>query len=198
MHVFIDFDYTLCNTNLVKAAIRALPSVYGWDGDRFLAAEQAVTDRGHYSLRAHLLEYGIPVGECAEIERVFFLHAPTWLYPDSIAFLKANAHHQFFVLSLGEPGFQHAKIMASGISTYIAGIDCVAEHKDVVIEEAIVEGAKEIVFVDDRPLHLDAVMRRFPHVTCVRMSRPESPYVSEISLYTTKTVHDLSWSVDGV
>lgn len=198
MRVFIDFDYTLCNTDVVKADIRALPSVYGWDADRFFAAERAVTDRGHYSLRAHLLEYGISEAERSEIEHTFLLRAPTWLYPDSIPFLQANAEHQFFVLSLGEPGFQHAKIIASGVSSYISGIDCVAEHKDIVIEEAIVEGATQIMFIDDRPVHLDVVAQRFPHITCVRMSRPESPYLSEISAYTMKTVHDLSWSVDGV
>lgn len=195
MRVFIDFDYTVCNTQKVKADIRALPNVYGWDVDRFLLSQQRVLERGHYSLRAHLVEYGCSPAECAAVERDFFSDGSRWLYSDAIDFLERNAEHELYILSYGDVAFQRAKIEASGVAALVSDVICVAESKVSGIAE-IISADEVFVVIDDRAKHLDDIAESYPNARCVRMLRPESPYLSEVVQAAVVLVQDLSFAIN--
>lgn len=197
MRVFIDFDYTLCNTVLLKEDIAAVAQAHAVELISLPESRETYNRIGHYTLRKHLELSQCPVDRIVAIEADFFSRASRWLYSDAIEFFTRNAHHDISILSYGDVDFQQRKIESSGIAHYAQHVLCTPDTKVETLKK-YVQKNEPFIIIDDRAYHLNAVHEAFLQAQCVRILRTESPYLNEISTYAMKSVNDLSWSVDGV
>lgn len=197
MRIFVDFDYTLCNTALLKESIFSVAHKHGVSLVPLPESRETFERIGHYTLRKHLELSHCPSDSVEEIEQDFFAHASQWLYADAADFFQRNSQHIITVLSYGDVDFQRRKIESSGIAELAHGVICTPGTK-VEALRAHLQSSEPFVIIDDRATHLNAVCAVFPQARPVRILRAESPYHAEIATCTPYTTHDLLFQVDAL
>lgn len=197
MRIFIDFDYTLCNTLVLKKDIKEVFRAHGVDAIDLPESRDTYNRIGHYTVRKHLELSHCPQELIPVIENDFFSRATQWLYPDSAEFFARNANHDISILSYGDVDFQQRKIESSGLSVRAAAVICTADSKVEALKKHVAHD-EAFMIIDDRAHHLNAVCEAFPQAKAVRILRKESPYLSEISTCAVTLVDDLLFAVDQV
>ncbi|MCW1929888.1 MAG: hypothetical protein KIH62_001065 [Candidatus Kerfeldbacteria bacterium] len=197
MRIFVDFDYTLCNTVLLKEDVVTVAREHGVELVDLPESRETYNLIGHYTLRKHLERSQCPEEKIAAIEKDFFTRAPQWLYPDAVDFFQHSTKHQISVLSYGDVNFQQRKIEASGIAQLAHEVICTPDTKADALKKVLPANA-EFMLIDDRAKHLNEVCEAFPNAKAVRIMRKESPYLAEITTCAVSLVDDLLFQVDQV
>ena len=174
-HYVLDFDGTLFNVQMLWE--RWLDELVACDVDR----EEAI-DKGNqlfgegFSLRDHGQQMGIEAGELDELvsgfEEYVQAEALTMLYPDVIPFLQER-DATFTLLTFGDHDFQHFKIEAAGLDEFIEDIRIARpeRRKPLQLKELCKATDDEVIFIDDNPRELAAVLDDGVPATVIRMMR---------------------------
>ncbi len=174
-HYVLDFDGTLFNVGMLWD--RWLDELEACDVDR----EDAI-DKGNqlfgegFTLREHGQQMGIEADELDELvsgfEEYIQAEALTMLYPDVVPFLQER-DATFTLLTFGDHDFQHFKIEAAGLDEFIEDIRIARpeRRKPIQLKELCESTDDEVIFIDDNPRELAAVLDDGLPVTVVRMMR---------------------------
>lgn len=204
MHIFIDFDYTLFDTQAMRLALSAALSDFGVTAAEFKAAENRVTASGAlYSLQAHMHELadsGVDVATLQQAAEEVLQDTSRFLYSDAAAFMQRHEGVPLTILSFGNEEWQRVKIEHSGLLRDGVDIQPTSLPKVQYIQEwAAGQGARineqTAVFINDRGNEIDALHNAVEGVVSIWVRRPGTPYEQEPCASATYTVTDLSFDL---
>jgi hypothetical protein len=198
MHLLIDFDYTLFNTEAMRRACIAALRPCGITEQQYRAAETELKAKKMYDSTQHLdmLASGqsrLLIGEV--IDRVLS-HTEEFLFPDASAFLQRHQHHTITILSFGFPAWQERKINASSLEEMVDAIIVTNQPKADMLERW--KDDSELVLLNDRGSEIDAMKQLRPDLSAVWVRRPATPYQHERCDRADAEVHDLSFSIEDI
>lgn len=199
MHLIIDFDYTLFDTNRMRAAL--VKTLAPWDVtlDVYMRMEKKCMEHALYDVNAHL-RLLVPK-QMDDARRAFdgvLRHGDRFLYNDSIKFLRRHkkAGHTLTILSFGSHAWQQQKI---------DGADIASLADDVVItdkpKEKIIKGIpkdERLIMLDDRGTVLDVVKKQRPQTFAIWMRRPNAPYRDEPCASYDSMKKNLNFDVEKI
>ena len=124
MHVLVDFDYTLFNTQAMRRRLlRKWLMFAGVSVSGYQAAEQRAikNNKGCYTLEGHVTELFQPADRARALSdaRLALQDLTSCVYPDALVFLQQHQSVHISLLTFGNPQWQHQKIQASGVLQYI-------------------------------------------------------------------------------
>ncbi len=185
MHFVLDFDHTIYDTgSLWDFWVELLGSV---QIDKKTANEKGEEIFGSvFTLQKHLellkIEEDVAKRLVDSFRELTLQKSPELIYKDAIPFVNSNKDlHSFSILTFGDFSYQHEKIEACGISSYIDNILIAGPEKFKIehLKNLILESGSSIVFVDDNPRELTAVSDSGLPITLYRMIRPNSRHGEE-------------------
>lgn len=181
----IDFDDTLLNTEALKDALASSLDVSRTQWD---AAYQAyVADNGSFDPEGFL------EGVAAD-QRIAFAAVlrkmQMFLYPDSLAFLKAALTEQWrvVILTQGDKQWQTTKLKSVQFPVGVE-IRVTATDKTAIVSEYLTD---RTVIIDDRASVIDAVKQLHPQVHTYWMRRPAGAHRTPESKLCDNMIEDLS------
>ncbi len=177
-HYVLDFDGTLFDVESLW--VQWLDLLEGLDIDRGEADDEGrqLFDEG-FTCRLHAERMGIDGATVDEIVSQFEEHtqaeALTMVYEDVMPFIERK-DADFSILTFGDSSYQHFKLDASGISDVVDDIRIARpeRRKSVHLKELCAETDAQIIFIDDNPNELTAVIESGLPVIPVRMMRKGS------------------------
>ncbi len=194
-----DFDYTLFDTNAMRAAFQmALQEHCGTTVEEYQAAEKQITAEGKlYSLDAHLFalfpgsderEQGRAVAESIVAKMA------DWLYPDVLPALKKlhTNQNQLTLLSFGNRKWQALKIAHVELTEFFDTVELVEGSKTEPVHLFEAETGGKIICINDRATEINELYGVFPHVDYVWMQRPDTPYNNTPPTAPHRAISDLS------
>lgn len=181
--VIIDFDHTLFDADDFKVALASSLRQFGVTDEIFWGtyrhARDLVGKELTYSFEKHveLIKQRVKIDEVAALQalREILSRSEEFLFPDAKDFLGRliSLGIPTVLLTRGNPEFQRAKIMASGIDKLVNEVIVSDKRKEEEVKK-IIEGMRGIIFsVDD---HLDetlAIIDANPKVTPILKRRPD-------------------------
>lgn len=170
MHIIIDFDYTLFDTQCMRGK---LATAMGVSAQQFRAAEQELKDRGQlYSPEACVEVLGVEM----ELFTSGMKGAHECVYPDVPAFLEKHANAKITILTFGNVAWQEQKMSAANI----VGVDnLIATDGDKAELARQWAGEDDIVIVNDRGSEIDALATVLATARYVWVRREGAPYRDE-------------------
>lgn len=183
MHIIIDFDYTIFDTQCMRGK---LATAMGVSVQQFAKAEQELKDRGElYSPQAHVEVLGVPM----DLFTSGMQSVAECVYSDVPVFLQKHASAKITILTFGNVAWQEQKMSAAGI----VGVDnSIATDGDKAELARQWVGEDAIVIVNDRGSEIDALAKVLPHARYVWVRREGTPYVDEPCEIDTIQVTHLS------
>jgi len=178
---FLDFDHTLFNTDqFFHLDVRAAFLRFGIDATDWELSYSAVWPAG-YSLDKHAEEVSrrsgrlIPLEEMKQVLRNSFSDLRRYVFPDVMPFLdqaKKNSA-RLYLLSFGNPEWQHYKVAASGLEgyfndTFFTGVQ---GGKAGLIEEQAKRAEQRTAVVDNDPTELDLIKDFVPEARTYWINR---------------------------
>ena len=169
----LDFDHTLFDTDRFFYVDLLSKLLYLGIEKKFHETYEGVRKTG-YSFEKHLKEIGRGVGSPQLVSRVrkaldnSFNDLRRYLFSDAIPFIeriKSDPRAKLFLVSRGDSGWQLHKINKSGLGKYFDKIFIVEREnvKSGVLKKYI-NRFDEINFVDNNPLELDEIKKKYPSV----------------------------------
>ena len=194
-----DFDYTLFDTNAMRAALQArLQAVCGTTIEEYQAAEKRSTEHGTlYSLEAHIAEL-YPEHDDREKGRAVaedvVLHMADWIYPDVLPALQKlqAAGSRLILLSFGNRDWQMTKISHSGVQNLLDEVELVEGSKTEPVHLLEADNGEKMICVNDRATETDELHGVPPHVDYVWIQRPDTPYNNTPPTAPHRAISDLS------
>ena len=177
---FIDFDHTLFDTDRFFR-VDFKDFLLGWGIDEELWDKSyKVTRNMGYALEKHILEaqklgdLDLNIQKFKDILEKEFSDLSKYLYPDVIEFLKKakRSGATLYLLSFGDPSWQHYKVKSSGIANYFA--EKFYQTKEGTKADKILEFRDkfgEIIYIDDREQEIDLVKKKIPEVKTYLIDR---------------------------
>jgi hypothetical protein len=170
MHIILDFDYTIFDTNAMRSRIARLLEV---TEDAFRSAEQEMKDADElYNPYRHAELLGLPEEAIVNVLSV----AQKVVYNDARAFLKKHADDNITLLTFGNVPWQEAKIAAAQLE-HVDTVVATDGDKAEIARQWTTEN--DIVVVNDRGGEIDAMAAVLPDARFVWMRRDGAPYVDE-------------------
>lgn len=203
MQVYIDFDYTLFDTNAMREGF-----IYALDfavtREQFVEAEQALWDKKGvlYTLEKHAEELAkktdkATIGQIEEIMSSKLLdHGFESLYPDAISFLENNKEHDLHIITFGDPEWQREKIKCVGITDLVLDVITTDQPKEQLLSKLSIDGGA--VFLSDRGSEIDAMKQELPNERYIWVHRLDAPYYNESCEYADYEVADLNFIVSDL
>lgn len=200
MHIIIDFDYTLFDTNALRRAVLDALQPFGVNASAYQQAERAAkrSDDAHFTFDAQL-KYMFPdaAERAAAVEAVAPVLTDTSfaLYPDSIAFLKrhAVAGNRITIFSYGHVQWIEQKIAASGAAAFADTVIATDVPKEQRLPQLLQQ--ERTAVLNDRGSEIDAMAAIAPHVDYILIRRPGAPYSDEACVHAAVTYRDLSFTL---
>lgn len=195
MHIIIDFDYTLFDTNAFRNAMADVWSAYGVDRESYARAEEQAKVGGVYDFDRHveLLMSTADAVEARQRAQEVLVHCSQFLYSDALDFLERHAAHSLTLLSFGNPAWQRLKIDNSGISSHFKEIITTDRSKNRDLQPFA--QFPDLVIINDKGSEIDAMATVCPNATFIHVVRPGTPYVEEPCSSASRTETNLSFSV---
>lgn len=180
MHLIIDFDYTLFDTNRMRMAL--VKALAQWDVtlEMFMHTEKKCMEHALYDVNAHL-RLLVPK-QTDDARRAFdggLRHGDRFLYNDSIKFLRRHkkAGHTLTILSFGSYTWQQQKIDGTDIAALADNVVITDKPKEKIMMG--IPKDERLIMLDDRGAVLDAVKKQRPQTFVIWMRRPNAPYRDE-------------------
>ena len=178
---FLDFDHTLFNTDqFFHVDVRAAFLRFGIDATDWELSYSAVWPAG-YSLDKHAEEVSrrsgrlIPLEEMKQVLRNSFSDLRRYVFPDVMPFLQPAKKNsaRLYLLSFGNPEWQHYKVTASGLDGYFNDMffTGVQGGKAGLIEEQAKRAEQRTAVVDNDPTELDLIKDFVPEARTYWMNR---------------------------
>jgi phosphoglycolate phosphatase-like HAD superfamily hydrolase len=178
---FLDFDHTLFNTDqFFHVDVRGAFLRFGIDPMDWELSYSAVWPAG-YSLDKHAEEVSrrsgrvIPLEEMKQVLRNSFSDLRRYVFPDVMPFLQRAKKNRarLYLLSFGNPEWQHYKVAASGLDGYFNDMffTGVQGGKAGLIEEQAKRAQQKTTVVDNDPTELDLIKDFVPEARTYWMDR---------------------------
>ena len=184
--IFIDFDGTVFNTFAFKKDLFAIYKKAGYKEEEIEKTywdeclDYKYSIEGNLKRLANIRKYDEGKID-PEVERVY-AKVPSYLYKDTVPFLKKINHSKYEVnlLSLGDIGFQRLKVDHSGLEKYFDNIYITDKQKwDYLADFLPTESF--FVFIDDRADTVENIGKKFPNSVPLRILRNDfdhdDPYI---------------------
>lgn len=186
MKLIFDFDHTLFRTSKFLEQVCSAYKTHGVNREVFFKTYQesrmGVRDwKPEIQLALLEKEGNIDIAACRNGLGEIMGACRKFLYEDAFPVLEVlRSSHELFLVSHGEDSFQHAKVNASGISSFFQEVIITSDVTKVTPLSSIVDGeGKNSVFIEDNPLALVESKKVFPWLTTVRINRGEGRYAKE-------------------
>lgn len=198
MHLVIDFDYTLFNTEAMRRACMKALSGFGVTEQQYRAAEKELKAKKLYDIERHLdmLVTGQARALVGQAVDGILSHSDEFLYPDSTAFLQRHSQHTLTLLSFGSPAWQERKIAGAHLTNLVDHCIVTNQPKADMLNQWVDES--ELVFLNDRGSELAAMKDIRSDIITVWVKRPATPYATEPCATADVTVTDLSFSIEDI
>ena len=152
MRIFIDFDWTLFNTEMFKKE----------------TGTERVSCIDNPQICFNALSMAGDIGK--------------FLFADTTDFLKSHAHHTLILITFGHKEYQKAKIQRSGILHLFESTIFIDDKlKGDVVKCDTKHAGEKAIFLDDDIIQLTNMRESCPHITSVRMRRKEVNFGSDIT-----------------
>lgn len=177
---FIDFDHTLFDTDrFFRVDFKNFLLERGIDEKLWDRSYKATRDRG-YALEKHIFEaqklgnLDLDIQNLRDILGKEFSDLSKYLYPDVVEFLKKEktSGATLYLLSFGDPSWQHYKVKSSGIANYFDRI--FYQEKEGAKADKILEFRDKfdkIIYIDDREKEINLVKQKIPGVRTYLIDR---------------------------
>lgn len=182
MLAILDLDYTLLDTTAFKRALTASLEPLGVTTDQFFetygVVAHAIPGQHGYSFEAQakLLHEKYGYDEAEGLRRLTSVYEilPSFLYPDSLPFLKflKEKHVPAVLFTWANPEHQEAKVKGLGIGSYLTKVVITSEAKGTADLE-LSEPQGEWVFINDNPNEIRALAARYPEARMIRIKRAD-------------------------
>jgi hypothetical protein len=195
MHLLIDFDYTLFNTEAMRRACIAAVAKCGITEQDYRAAERELKAKKLYDIEHHLdiLATGQTRQVIGEVVAAVLKKTDEFLYPDAVSFLQRHAHHRLTLLSFGVPTWQERKINGAGITDFFNEVVVTNQSKADMLSRW---SKDELIAFNDRGSEIDTMKAIRPTLKAVWVRRPATPHRTEICTRADAEVADLSCTVE--
>lgn len=182
MHLIIDFDYTLFDTERLRTAMKDAALTCGVSAEQFQHAEQVMKTQKRSFTVGRLLD-ALPLSQhdharAQQAVEAVLQDTSIYLYRDSLDFLLRHQDMEITILSAGDPGWQERKIFASGVRDLVASVIATERPKEQVIQELRHDTTP--VFVNDRGSEIDAIKSAHPTCMTVWVQRSNTPYTETV------------------
>ncbi len=197
MHIIIDFDYTLFDTEAMRSALIDVSARHGVTEDTYRETEMQVKKKGGtYNMQAHialLLEDRSARERLAEEWEEALQGAESFLYEDARAFMLLYQEQEVTVLSFGSPEWQRKKIERSGITDLVDDVITTDGPKGDALQRLAVN--EETVIITDRGSEIDEMYGIDQRPRYVLLRREGTPYAEEPCEHATRVWTDLAGSL---
>lgn len=218
MHIIIDFDYTLFDTEHLRRKLIASLQSFGISEEQYRHAERQLKQKQMYTLEAHM-QFLL----CYPLQKVYEIvdDSRDCVYPDAIPFLKKirslttiasdaaesktpdceegfcvggseQQSNRMTLFSLGNPEWQRRKIDGSGLVHFFDDIVLVDTPKELHREKLNIASGSDTLYISDRGSEIDRMKQVFSGLTTVLIRRPGTPYEHEPSLHADHTIQSLN------
>lgn len=198
MHIFIDFDYTLFDTNEMRKGLHSIFAMHGVSEEQFADAERVVKGSGMYTIEAHVAAVSDLVRDTesllAAANRLLQNTAP-YLYSDAVDFMERHSDSHFTILSFGNEDWQRLKIQNSGLVSKNVMVQPTSQPKVDYVQQWCVANAEDAVFINDRGSEIDQIHAQCPSVRTVWIRREGAPYTEEHCAHASEEYTDLSFTL---
>lgn len=198
MHLLIDFDYTLFNTEAMRRACIAAAESCGIVEREYRAAERELKAKKIYDIEHHLdmLSTGQARHLLGEMVGRVLRHTDEFLYPDALSFLQRHSQHRLTILSFGTPSWQERKIHGTGLQDIVNEVVVTNQSKADMLHRW--ESETALVLINDRGSEIDAMKSAHYHLQAVWVRRVATPYRMETCTAADAEVSDLSFSIEDI
>lgn len=191
MHIIIDFDYTLYDTEAMRLAFIDALSEFSISEEMYRSVEKQVKENGTYELEKHIRgmvshhDFDPAYDRLEEILE----DGDQFLYEDAQWFLREYGHEQITVLTFGSPAWQQYKIDASGIGVLVDNIIITDQSKAELMQQW--KDEDNLIIINDRGSEIDAMKQVLPNAQYMWLRREGTPYVDEPSTTADKEITNL-------
>lgn len=169
--IIIDLDHTLLDTTRFKMALAVSLGLTQSEWD--MAYRKFVNDYGMFNPDDFL--QGASQEQKEKFENVV-RRLPTFLYPDSMTFIKkvTQAGHEVVLITFGDKSWQEKKLKALRESletikiVFVSSTEKLEHFKHLVINDT--------VMIDDNAVEIDTIKSRFQGVVVYWVCRPNGKY----------------------
>ncbi|MDD5251822.1 MAG: HAD hydrolase-like protein [Patescibacteria group bacterium] len=185
MTVYFDFDHTLFDTRELRQAIARIFLKGGVTQAAFDETYKELAYGVGYEPSAHAAllagQWRDPAAREQALKEVSELMKSGGCYvfegvTELLKDLKSKGH-RLVILTLGNLGWQHAKIACSGLEDLFDRVEVVPGPGRKAPRLKEISGVDELAtVVDDNPGELQAMMAMRPNFRCVYFHRPVNPY----------------------
>lgn len=193
MHIIIDFDYTLFDTETFRQGLIERLAPWGISDEDFRSTEQEAKGETGYHIQDHLALLLPDAEDRAEAIPVIdsFMEAlDRYLYPDASQFLLKYGHDMVTVLSAGHQEWQELKVQNAGMGAVADDVIIVPGNKEEVMQQW--QGDAGVIVINDRGDEIDAMYTAAPEAVYLHLAREGTPYEETHCAYATATITDLS------
>ncbi len=195
MHIVIDFDNTLFNTDAMRAALLEALEQFGVTKEQYQSTEkELISHQGTYNLEGHLdlMLSGSKREQAGTLADQVLDQADEYLYPDAQHFLQQYNEEQLTILTFGPPEWQQRKIKNAGLDNAVTEvITTLGEKKDIIADMT----ETEVIVIEDKASEIDAMKQARPEYTYIWIRREGTSYYDQPCRFADYEVHDLAFDV---
>lgn len=183
MQIFIDFDYTVFDTNAMRDSLKKNLADFEITAEQYDAAEQAVKEKnGIYRLSDHMeaIAHHHDGKVLLTIAEEMLQDTAPFLYEDVREFVERHLHHELTILSFGDTEWQKMKIHHSGLTEKGMSVEPTDKPKVEYIKQWCADNPEvEAVLINDRGSEIDAIKEVCPQIRTIWIRRKGTPYIDE-------------------
>lgn len=176
--IFIDFDGTLFDTQILKKKLYNLCVGLGFSSDvitqsyRLECADGLFSPDGLVRRLAKIKKIDFQIA--ADNTKVLISESKKYLFDDSTDFLACLDRNksEINLMTLGDLSFQRKKVENSGLSEYFDNIYYVDKDKWKIMDQ-YVEKDELFIFIDDREDTIYNVAQKYPSSVCLCIKRQD-------------------------